>query len=59
MKKALKYGFDEFSYLEEIYNRVDDVFIMFMGGSDCMFFFEFCVMFEDVDKGFCVLLVMV
>jgi NADH:ubiquinone reductase (non-electrogenic) len=51
VKKALKYGFDEFPHLEEIYNRVDDVFTTFTGGSDRMSFPEFRVMLEDVDKG--------
>ena len=51
VKKALKNGLEEFPHLEEIYNRVDDVFKDFTDGSERMSYPEFCAMLENVDKG--------
>jgi len=51
VKKALKNGLEEFPHLEEIYNRVDDVYKNFTGGSERMSYPEFRAMLEDVDKG--------
>jgi NADH:ubiquinone reductase (non-electrogenic) len=51
VKKALKNGLEEFPHLEEIYNRVDDVYKDFTDGSERMSYPEFCAMLENVDKG--------
>ncbi len=51
VKEALKNGLEEFPHLEEIYNRVDDVFKDFTDGSERMSYPEFCAMLENVDKG--------
>ena len=51
VKQALSSGMEEFPHLEEIYNRVDDVFKQFSLGSDRMTYPQFRSMLEDVDKG--------
>ena len=44
-------GKEEFPHLEEISNRVDDVFKQFTDGGSRMTFPQFRNMLEDVDKG--------
>jgi NADH:ubiquinone reductase (non-electrogenic) len=51
VKKALMAGKEEFPHLEEISNRVDDVFKQFTNGGSRMTFPQFRSMLEDVDKG--------
>ena len=51
VKKALMAGKEEFPHLEEISNRVDDVFKKFTDGGSRMSFPQFRNMLEDVDKG--------